>query len=78
VSTAIALATPQPQFSASDAEGLGAEITELCSYLYAAEARLLSLIREFDEKEYWADLGLCSCPEISTCSSEKVPALILA
>ena len=61
MSTAIALATPQPQFSPSDAEKLGAEITELCSYLYAAEARLLTLIREFDEKEYWAQLGLCSC-----------------
>ncbi len=45
----------------SEAEQLGAEITELCSYLYAAEARLLTLIRQFDENEYWADLGLCSC-----------------
>ncbi len=40
---------------------LGAEITELCSYLYAAEARLLQLIREFDQHRYWAKLGLCSC-----------------
>ncbi len=61
MSTAIALATPQPESTHSDAEQLGAEITELCSYLYAAEARLLTLIREFDEKEYWAQLGLCSC-----------------
>jgi hypothetical protein len=45
----------------SDAEQLGAEITELCSYIYAAESRLLTLIREFDEKEYWARQGLCSC-----------------
>ena len=45
----------------TDAEQLGAEITELCSYIYAAESRLLTLIREFDEKEYWARLGLCSC-----------------
>lgn len=45
----------------SDAEQLGAEITELCSYLYAAEARLLTLIRQFDENEYWAEQGLCSC-----------------
>ena len=45
----------------SDAEQLGAEITELCSYIYAAESRLLSLIREFDQQEYWAQLGLCSC-----------------
>ena len=61
MSTANALAAPQPQFTPSDAEKLGAEITELCSYLYAAESRLLMLIREFDEKKYWADLGLCSC-----------------
>ena len=61
MSTAVALATPQPQSSTSSAEQLGAEITELCSYLYAAESHLLGLIREFDEKEYWADLGLCSC-----------------
>ena len=44
-----------------EAKTLGDEITELCSYLYAAESRLLTLIREFDEKECWADLGLCSC-----------------
>jgi hypothetical protein len=47
--------------SVSDAEQLGAEITELCSYIYAAESRLLTLIRKFDEKEYWAQQGLCSC-----------------
>ena len=33
------------------AEQLGAEITELCSYIYAAESRLLTLIREFDHSE---------------------------
>lgn len=49
------------QSSASDAEILGAQITELCSYIYAAEARLLALIREFDEKKHWETLGLCSC-----------------
>ena len=32
--------------SRSEAEQLGDEITELCSYLYAAESRLLTLIRE--------------------------------
>jgi len=47
--------------SVANAEQLGAEITELCSYIYAAESRLLALIREFDEKEYWAQQGLCSC-----------------
>ncbi len=61
MSTAIAILATEPQSAHSDAEQLGAEITELCSYVYAAEARLLTLIREFDEKEYWADLGLCSC-----------------
>jgi len=61
VSTAIALLETSPQSSYSDAEQLGAEITELCSYIYAAESRLLSLIREFDEKGYWAQQGLCSC-----------------
>jgi hypothetical protein len=30
------------------AELLGAEITELCSYIYAAEHRLLTLLRAFD------------------------------
>ena len=45
----------------SEATNLATEITELCSYIYAAEARLLALIREFDEHQYWAEPGLCSC-----------------
>ena len=45
----------------SYAEDLGARITELASQIYAAEHRLLTLIREFDEYEYWAELGLASC-----------------
>ncbi len=61
MSTAIASLTTAPQSAHPDAEELGAEITKLCSYLYAAESRLLTLIREFDEQEYWAQLGLCSC-----------------
>jgi len=61
VSTAIAILENPAESTRSDAEQLGAEITELCSYIYAAESRLLSLIHEFDEKEYWAQLGLCSC-----------------
>ncbi len=40
---------------------LGAEITELCATLYAAEYRLLTLIRAFDEQKYWKDAGLCTC-----------------
>ncbi|MCZ6863329.1 MAG: DUF222 domain-containing protein [Alphaproteobacteria bacterium] len=47
--------------SPTEAEQLGNQITELCSYLYAAESRLLTLIREFDEKECWADLGFFTC-----------------
>ena len=61
VSTAIATFETQARSSSSPGEQLGAEITKLCSYIYAAEARLLDLIRMFDEHEYWAELGLCSC-----------------
>ena len=65
MSTAIAITEPQRHSSYSEGEKLGQklgdEITELCSYLYAAEARLLALIREFDEKNYWHGLGLYSC-----------------
>jgi hypothetical protein len=61
VSTAIALLETESQSFYSDAEKLGAEITELCSYIYAAESRFLALIREFDEKGYWAQQGLFSC-----------------
>ena len=44
-----------------EGKNLGAEITELCAYIYAATYRLLVLIRDFDEKELWAEPGLCSC-----------------
>jgi uncharacterized protein DUF222/HNH endonuclease len=40
---------------------LGAEISKLSAYIYAATYRLLLLIREFDEKNYWHHPGLCSC-----------------
>ena len=59
--TATAIIETREDSACSAAEKLGAEITELCSYIYAAESRLLTLIREFDEKEYWAQQGLCSC-----------------
>ncbi len=49
------------QCSAAEAARLGEQITELCSYLYAAEAKLLALIREFDEKKGWAEQGFYSC-----------------
>jgi len=45
----------------TEAQELGDQITQLCSHIYAAEARLLSLIREFDEKKCWAEQGFCSC-----------------
>lgn len=45
----------------SSIDALGTEITELCTYIYAATYRLLVLIREFDEAEGWAGPGLCSC-----------------
>jgi hypothetical protein len=45
----------------SDAEQLGEQITELCSYIYAAESRLLTLIHEFDDKQYYEKLGFYSC-----------------
>jgi len=61
VATALAVVERPAEFTPSDAEKLGAEITELSSYIYAAESRLLALIREFDDKEYWAEQGLCSC-----------------
>lgn len=61
MSTAIQIFEDPAESTPSDAEQLGAEITELCSYIYAAESRLLTLIHEFDEKEYWAGQGLCSC-----------------
>lgn len=51
----------KPQFVPSDGEQLGQEITELCSYIYAATHHLLTLIREFDEQQYWAELGFQSC-----------------
>ena len=43
------------------AEALADEITELCSYLYAAEYQLLVKIREFDANGYWGGPGLMSC-----------------
>ena len=42
-------------------ERLGDEISELCAYIYAAEHRLLTLIREFDEQKGWEYLGFPNC-----------------
>jgi Domain of unknown function (DUF222) len=40
---------------------LGAEITELCAYLYAATYKLLVMIREFDQDGLWKLEGVHSC-----------------
>jgi len=45
----------------TEGDRLGAEITELCGYIYAATYQLLVKICEFDENEYWAVGGVCSC-----------------
>ena len=61
MSTAIQSFDNPAESTASNADQPGAEITEFCSYIYAAESRLLTRNHEFDEKEYWAQLGLLSC-----------------
>ncbi|NNC77734.1 MAG: DUF222 domain-containing protein [Woeseiaceae bacterium] len=58
--TARLAATQSPTRPTAVAD-LGTEITELCTYIFAATYRLLVLIREFDEAEGWAQPGLCSC-----------------
>ncbi len=62
MSIAIAVLEDLSESLRSDAEQLGAEITKLCSYIYAAESRLLTLIHRFDEKEYWAEQGCAPAP----------------
>ncbi|MEX2126234.1 MAG: DUF222 domain-containing protein [Woeseia sp.] len=57
------MAKTQIQVHPGDGESAkpGAEIAELSAYISAATYRLLALIREFDEREYWHLPGLCSC-----------------
>ena len=62
MSTAIQIVQDPGESTASDADQLGAQITELCSYIYAAESRLLTLICEFDEKEYALLIRWPTCP----------------
>ena len=45
----------------SDGAKLGEEITHLCGHIYAATHHLLTLIREFDDQQYWVELGFQSC-----------------
>ena len=56
-----AAVVPHEEFTRQKSKRLGAEITELCSYIYAAEHRLLTLIREFDENKGWEWLGFHTC-----------------
>ena len=49
------------QSARDKSERLGAEISELCSYIYAAEHRFLTLLREFDEEKSWQWLGFPTC-----------------
>ncbi len=64
MATALASIGPTTSPGREKSERLGAEISELCSYLYAAEHRLLTLIREFDAHQGWEWLGF-SGPELS-------------
>ena len=62
----------------SEAECLGAEITRMCSCIYAAEARLLDLIRLFDDQVLCCDYpcvgGIPFSPSISWNSSIRASA----
>ena len=44
----LSITRPVVRPESNEADRLGDQITKLCSYLHAAEARLLTLIREFD------------------------------
>jgi 5-methylcytosine-specific restriction endonuclease McrA len=57
---AFGLVMPTPEHVAA-LERLGDEIAELSSHLDAATARLLDLIREFDERGGWGSQGCRSC-----------------
>ena len=61
MATALSITLANNQSARKNSERLGAEITELCSYIYAAEHRLLTLVREFDEQKAWEWLGFHSC-----------------
>ncbi len=59
--TNVEIMPDKPLFHQPDGVRLAAEITRLSAYIYAATYRLLLLIREYDEKDYWHQPGLCSC-----------------
>ena len=51
---------PPPTQDRPSLDQLGNEIAELSAHIHAATFRLLTLIREFDERDGWAT-GFCSC-----------------
>ena len=61
MATALAVTPLKEESTREKSERLGAKITELCSYIYAAEHRLLTLVREFDEQQGWEWLGFHTC-----------------
>ena len=52
---------PATQSPTRDLATLEDEITELAAHLNAATYRLLTLIREFDERHGWSGAGMKSC-----------------
>ncbi len=61
MANALAITLANNHSAREESQRLGAEISELCSYIYAAEHRLLTLIREFDEQKGWQWLGFHTC-----------------
>ena len=58
----MALTTPiTPTLPRSEIRALEDQITELAAHIHAANYRLLTLIRRFDESAGWAEPGLRSC-----------------
>lgn len=58
----MALSTPMtPTLPADEIRRLEDQITELAAHIHAANYRLLTLIRQFDESAGWAEPGLRSC-----------------
>jgi hypothetical protein len=53
--------TPATQTPSRDLAALEDEITEIAAHLNAATYRLLTLIREFDERHGWSGAGMKSC-----------------
>jgi hypothetical protein len=53
--------TPTTTPAADDIELLGDRIAEIAAHLHAATYQLLTLLREFDEREGWGGGGFLSC-----------------